>query len=170
MFITLFPDTWHLMALVYGTVLPQSRWEASACLHRQFLSPGPFLARRFSPMQTPGQLTPSSSNDAAAVAAAAAATVTLPVAVPQAARMGARPPPSPFALQSEAPPGSVGPGEGSEFMDEERMSDAQRDARRKERVAAHKLSRARTLVCSRLATHSVACVAGFLGLAGSGRV
>ena len=125
-------------------------------------------------MQTPGQLTPSSSNDVAAVAAAAAATVTLPVAVPQAARRGARPPPSPFALQSEAQPGPVGPGEGLGLTDEERMSDAQRDAqrdaRRKERVAAHKLSRACTLVCSCLTNHSVACVAGCLALAGSGRL
>lgn len=121
-------------------------------------------------MQTPGQLTPSSSNDAAAVAAAAAATVTLPVAVPQAARRGARPPPSPFALQSEEAPGPAGPGEGLGFTDEEHMSDAQRDARRKERVAAHKLSRACTLVGSRLARHSVACDAGCLGLAGCGRV
>ena len=101
-------------------------------------------------MQTPGQLTPSSSNDAAAVATAAAATVTLPVAGPQTLRRIARPPPSPFALQSEALPGPVGPGEGLGFADEESMSDAQRDARRKDRVAAHKLSRARTLICSRL--------------------
>jgi len=83
--------------------------------------------RRFSPMQTPSQLTPSASNDASAAAAAAVAADAARGAAAAAAPAAAahtcgRPPVSPFAQQAdeappfaqqadEAPPGAGGAGD-----------------------------------------------------------